>query len=246
LAHRTGGFRAWFLLGRSQKQLAARKIIIKTERTVECRASETLVKTSVKRRRIVTPWFGKAVFIAGMIAMMVIRAPHGRRSRQVKVVESRKGVLESALLALVSIAMLLLPLTFITTSLLSFADYSLSVTAFSVGVACLGLGLWLFYRSHGELSDNWSVSLELREGHTLVTRGVYQHIRHPMYTAIFLLALAQVLLLPNWIAGPACILAFLLMLSLRLGPEERMMSEKFGETYTAYQRKTKRLIPSVW
>jgi protein-S-isoprenylcysteine O-methyltransferase Ste14 len=184
--------------------------------------------------------------MAGMIVMMVIRAPHGLRSRQVKVVESRKGGLESALLALVSIAMLLLPLIFITTSLLSFADYSLSVTAFSVGVACLVLGLWLFFRSHGDLGDNWSVSLELREGHTLITRGVYRHIRHPMYTAIGLLAIAQAFLLPNWIAGPACVLALLIMLPLRLSPEERMMSEKFGATYTDYQRQTKRLIPSVW
>jgi protein-S-isoprenylcysteine O-methyltransferase Ste14 len=195
---------------------------------------------------IVTPWFGKAAFMAGMIAMMVIRAPHGRRSRQVNIVESRKGGLENALLALMSIAMLLLPLIFVITSLLSFADYSLSPIAFSVGVACLVLGLWLFFLSHGDLGDNWSVSLELREGHTLVTRGVYRHIRHPMYTAIGLLAIAQAFLLPNWIAGPACVLALLFMLPLRLGREERMMSDRFGETYTAYQRQTKRFIPCVW
>ena len=29
---------------------------------------------------------------------------------------------------------------------------------------------------------NWSVSLDLRERHTLVTTGVYARIRHPMYT----------------------------------------------------------------
>ena len=71
-----------------------------------------------------TPWFGKGAFMAGMIAMMVIRAPHGRRNRQLNIVESRKGGLDNALLALMSIAMLLLPLIFVITSLLSFADYS--------------------------------------------------------------------------------------------------------------------------
>ena len=44
------------------------------------------------------PWFGKAVILAGAVAMVAIRAPHGRRSRIVRVVESRKGRLEVFLL----------------------------------------------------------------------------------------------------------------------------------------------------
>ncbi len=192
------------------------------------------------------PWFGEVAFIVGMIAMIVIRAPHGRQSGQVKVVESRKGRLEIALLALMWIAMLLLPVISMATSLLSFADYSLNVVPFSIGSVCLALGLWLFYRSHADLSTNWSISLELREGHKLITRGVYRNIRHPMYTAIFLMAIAQAFLLPNWMAGPSCLFAFLLMLALRLGPEERMMLERFGDKYAAYSAQTKRLIPNVW
>jgi len=41
----------------------------------------------------------------------------------------------------------------------------------------------------------------MRKEHRLVTAGVYRHIRHPMYAAIFLWCLAQGLLLPNWLAG---------------------------------------------
>ena len=37
----------------------------------------------------------------------------------------------------------------------------------------------------------------------LVTNGIYRRIRHPMYSAFWLWAIAQALLLPNWIAGPA-------------------------------------------
>ena len=67
-----------------------------------------------------------------------------------------------------------------------------------------------------------------------------------MYTAILSLALAQALLLPNWLVGPSCLFAFLLMLTLRLEREEDMMREKFGDSYVAYMGKTKRLISSVW
>ena len=150
------------------------------------------------------------------------------------------------LLALMWIAMMILPILSIVTPLLSFADYPLRVVPFLLGAVCLAFGLWLFYRAHADLGTNWSVSLELREDHRLVTDGVYQHIRHPMYTAILLTAVAQALLLPNWLAGPSCLIAFLLMLAFRLGPEERMMRDRFGDDYVAYARRTKRLVAGVW
>jgi protein-S-isoprenylcysteine O-methyltransferase Ste14 len=37
-----------------------------------------------------------------------------------------------------------------------------------------------------------------------------------------------------------------LLVALRLGPEERMMLEEFGEGYRAYMETTKRLIPGAW
>jgi protein-S-isoprenylcysteine O-methyltransferase Ste14 len=141
---------------------------------------------------------------------------------------------------------MILPLVSIATPVLSFADYPLHVLPWFLGTLCLVVGLWFFYRSHADLGTNWSISLEVRDGHTLVTNGVYQHIRHPMYTAIFLIAVAQALLLPNWLAGPACLVAFLLMLTFRIGPEEQMMRDRFGDDYVAYAGRTKRLIRGVW
>ena len=192
------------------------------------------------------PWFGKAAFIVSLMSMMLIRAPHGKRSGQVKIEESRKGRLEVALLALMWITTLVLPVISIASPLLSFADYGLHVLPFLLGIVCAAMGLWLFYRSHADLGINWSISLEIRTEHQLVTRGVYERTRHPMYMSIFLLALAQAFLLSNWIAGPLCLLAFLLMFPLRLGPEEQMMLERFGDEYGAYVKRTKRLIPNVW
>jgi protein-S-isoprenylcysteine O-methyltransferase Ste14 len=192
------------------------------------------------------PWFGKALVLVGIIATAAIRAPHGRRSGTVTVVESRRSRAEVTLLALMWIAVMILPLVSIVTPVLSFADYPLHVVPWVLGTVCLGFGLWLFYRSHSDLGTNWSLSLEIREGHKLVTNGVYEHIRHPMYTAILLNAIAQALLLPNWLAGPSCLVAFLLMLTFRLGREEQMMRDRFGADYVAYAARTKRLIARVW
>jgi protein-S-isoprenylcysteine O-methyltransferase Ste14 len=191
-------------------------------------------------------WFAKVALLVGIAAMIAIRAPHGHRSAAVKVVESKRGRLEIFLLALMWFGSLIFPLLWIATPLLSFADYPLHLVPLTAGAMVFSLGLWLLYCSHADLSTNWSISLELRENHALVTTGVYRSIRHPMYAAIFLQAIGQALFVPNWIAGPFEFFAFLLMFALRVGPEERMMLARFGTDYENYMRRSKRLIPGIW
>jgi protein-S-isoprenylcysteine O-methyltransferase Ste14 len=193
-----------------------------------------------------SPWIGKLAFLLGLVVFVAIRVPHDKRSKEARITESRKDALEKALLVLMGIGGFLLPLTFILSPLFSFADYSLGLLPLLVGIVCLGFSLWLFHRSHVDLGANWSNSLELRENHQIVAFGVYKSIRHPMYAAIFVYALAQALLLPNWLAGPGCLVAFVFMFVFRLRPEERMMLEKFGQPYQDYLARTKRLIPGIW
>ena len=56
----------------------------------------------------------------------------------------------------------------------------------------------------------------MREGHTIVTEGVYRFIRYLMYASIWLWGIAQTLLLQNWIAGWASIVLFMPMYVLRV------------------------------
>src|SRR5437899_8235991 len=101
-----------------------------------------------------SPWFGKAIIVASSIVMVIIRAPHGQRSRGIKVVKSRRGRLEIVLLTLAWLAFLL-PLIWVATPVLAFADYPLRPVPFVAGIPCLALGLWLFGRSHADLGTNW-------------------------------------------------------------------------------------------
>ena len=191
------------------------------------------------------PWIAKALALAGTVVMVVIRAPHGRRSRGVKVAASHKTPLETGLLVLAWVGFLV-PLIWVVSPAFSFADYPLRTAPLVAGATCLVIGLWLFYRSHADLGTNWSVTLEVREQHRLVTQGVYRRIRHPMYSALVLYAVGQALVIPNWVAGPTNLIGFAILLALRVGAEERMMLEGFGDEYAAYSARTKRLIPGVW
>jgi protein-S-isoprenylcysteine O-methyltransferase Ste14 len=191
------------------------------------------------------PWIAKGVVLAATLAIMAIRAPHGRRSRSVKVAKSHKTLLETCLLVLAWVGFLV-PLVWVASPAFWFAEYPLRAGPLVAGVMCLAFGLWLFYRSHADLGTNWSITLEVREGHRLITQGVYREIRHPMSTALGLYSVGQALVIPNWVAGLSNLVAFAVLFALRVGPEERMMARHFGNEYAAYTARTKRLIPGVW
>ena len=191
------------------------------------------------------PWIAKTVILAASIVMVAIRAPHGGRSRRVKVVKDRKGLLE-VLLLIIAMLGFFVPLIWIASPLFSFADYPLRAVPLAAGIVCFVVGLWLFLRSHADLGTNWSITLQLRENHSLITQGVYRRIRHPMYASLFLYSIGQLLALPNWIAGPSYLVTFGILYALRIRVEERMMLEEFGADYAAYMGRTKRLVPGVW
>ncbi len=190
-------------------------------------------------------WFAKGAVLAASAAMVAIRAPHGQRSISVPVATDRKGPREFALLAVAWIAFFV-PLVWVATPLLARGDHPLRPLPFAAGSLLLAIGLWLFHRSHVDLGTNWSISLEVREGHRLVREGLYRYVRHPMYLSLSLYAAGQWLLLPNRLAGPSYAAAMALLIALRIGPEERMMRERFGPAYEDYAKRTKRLFPGLW
>ena len=189
----------------------------------------------------------KTVYFLGLLSEMLIRLPYERQRRQNRIVVDRVSALERLLIGLVAVGLGLLPAVYVFTSRLNWAGYHLSPKTSSeaggIGAALLGIAVWLFWRSHTDLGREWSPSLQIREGHTLITKGAYRLIRHPMYASIWLWSIAQTLLLQNWIAGWASLVLFLPMYVLRVPREEQLMLEQFGEAYRAYMNQTGRVIP---
>lgn len=190
---------------------------------------------------ILEPW--NFVFLIGFVIYFGIRHVFIGRTRHEPKAVRRMDLMEKILLAGMMPGVLLLPLLYLFTPLLGFADYQLPTAVLATGAITLFASLWLFWRSHSDLGQNWSVSLELREQHTLITNGVYRRVRHPMYASIWLWALGQGMLLQNWLAGWAVVPAFAAMYLLRTPREEKLMCEKFGDEYRAYMRQTGRLFP---
>jgi protein-S-isoprenylcysteine O-methyltransferase Ste14 len=189
-----------------------------------------------------TPTLSSCLFMAFTAAYLAIRGVFICRARRQQ--KTDKGdVRDRLLIALVGIGQIVLPLVFVWTPALAFADRAQPFSCLPLGAAAMAAGLWLFWRSHVDLGDNWSVTLEIDAQHRLVTRGVYRRMRHPMYTSFFVSAIGQALLLANWIAGPAALVAVGVLVRVRLPNEEAMMVEAFGDDYRDYMRRTGAVVP---
>jgi len=198
---------------------------------------------------IAWPFFGKPLtiahgaWLAGFIGMLAIRIPHAQRNTKNVVTDNRHDASEKLLLFGMWLASMALPFIAIATPFLDFAAYALPEWAMWTGAALLVPYLWMFWRSHADLGRNWSPGLEVRADHGLITNGVYRRVRHPMYAAIWLGALAQPLLIQNWIGGFAILPCFLAMYLIRVPREEAMMSARFGADWDEYCQRAGRLIP---
>jgi protein-S-isoprenylcysteine O-methyltransferase Ste14 len=64
-----------------------------------------------------------------------------------------------------------------------------------------------------------------------------------MYASQWLWVVAQVLLLPNWVAGWFNLIVFMPFYLLRVRAEERLMLDTFGDQYREYMSKVGGVIP---
>ncbi len=187
----------------------------------------------------------KIIYVAALVVEMAIRAPLNQKRKQIKVTSNRVNRQEAVLLGLLFFGNFLLPLIYIFSPWLNFANYTLPPWAGWLGAAFILGAVLVFWRAHVDLGRNWSPTLQILEGHKLITQGIYGMIRHPMYASQWLWVLAQPLLIQNWIAGLLGALFYLPMYFIRVPVEEQMMLEQFGDEYRDYMRRVGRVLPRL-
>lgn len=186
-----------------------------------------------------------AFYFIAIVAETIIRAPFNEKRKKQKMGERRVTSQERILLGLLFLGMFFVPIVYAASRWLDFANYTLPAWAGWLGVLLLAGAVLVFWRGHVVLGLNWSPSLEIREKHELVTRGIYRVIRHPMYASQWLWTIAQPLLLQNWIAGFIGLLTFIPFYFLRVKAEEQMMLDSFGTEYREYMKMTGRVLPKL-
>ena len=189
---------------------------------------------------------GKIAWVALTVGWFILRYPFERRARRARVSVDQMKLADRIRLTVSATGLGVVPLIYVATGEPVFASYQPSAVLLASGVVVAAGALVMFRLTHKALGKMWSVSLQLKQDHKLITSGIYRRLRHPMYTAFWLMALAQALLLPNWIAGAAGLVGFGFLFFSRVGPEERLMEQAFGDEYRDYKARTKRVVPFIY
>lgn len=190
-----------------------------------------------------TPLVAKLLHGLCMVAWWVIRRPFERKTKRNVITHDAMDVQEKLLLAVSFTGLGVIPFVYIVTGFPRSLNQDFSPLRAVLGLMLFVASLGLFYATHKALGRNWSVTLKVREEHALVTGGVYRFVRHPMYTAFWMWAIAQALTLQNWLVGFAGIIGFGTLYLFRVGREEALMRATFGADWDAYAARTPRVMP---
>lgn len=113
-----------------------------------------------------------------------------------------------------------------------------------IGLSVCIIGAVIACRARYLLGTNWSLSVQRKENHELVRRGIYKVVRHPIYTGLLLLFIGNSIIVGDYRAIFAILIVFV-SLWLKLIKEEELLTKTFGSRYTEYKKKTKALIPYI-
>ncbi len=95
------------------------------------------------------------------------------------------------------------------------------------------------------LGKFWSVHVEIRDNHELITSGPFKSVRHPVYTGALLEVIGAVFILKASFSALLILLVVLPSIYFRIHIEEKELIEKFGDNYREYRKRTGSLLPKL-
>jgi protein-S-isoprenylcysteine O-methyltransferase Ste14 len=106
---------------------------------------------------------------------------------------------------------------------------------------CIALAWW----ATRHLGKQWRYQAALRADHELIQTGPYGWIRHPIYTSMLGMMAATGFCWTWWPLFVAAIVFFLAGTEIRVRAEDRLLAERFGETFAEYRKRVPAYVPLV-
>ena len=128
---------------------------------------------------------------------------------------------------------------------LAFGSLSFPIWIRWTGLGIALVGFALLQWSQVTLVNSWSDTPRMMKEQTLITSGPYHSIRHPIYTAFILILSSTLFISSNWLIGLCWAGMTIMEVVSRIGFEETLMLEYFGEQYREYMKTTGRLFPRL-
>ncbi|MBI5614024.1 isoprenylcysteine carboxylmethyltransferase family protein [Candidatus Gottesmanbacteria bacterium] len=116
----------------------------------------------------------------------------------------------------------------------------------SVGFILVCIGIRIAYSARITLDTNWSNAFDyqIKKKHELITAGIYNTIRHPIYTSMILAGTGAELVAETYIFIPTLILMFVWAYT-QAKKEEQILSIHFGKSYDLYMNQSWMFLPYI-
>lgn len=137
-------------------------------------------------------------------------------------------------------------------ALMDFIEYHLSrMNGLEPGIVIAGFIIFAFnlvlrYQAITALGSFYNPRVAIYQKHSLITHGVYNKIRHPMYLSAILNVIAVSLIFSSWGALLIMLFAVLPAVVYRIKIEEEFLLNHLGSEYQRYIEQSKRMIPGIW
>lgn len=95
------------------------------------------------------------------------------------------------------------------------------------------------------LGKQWRLQAAVNEDHELIQSGPYRLVRHPIYLSMFGMLLATAACWAWWPMALVAVILFLTGTEIRIQAEDRLLAERFHDSFTAYRSKVRAYIPLI-
>ena len=117
------------------------------------------------------------------------------------------------------------------------------VSAFGLLITALGVAITLIAQI--QMGESWRIGQSVDEQTSLVTSGLFAHVRNPIFSGLLVFGLGFALLVPSVAILPALlVLAAAIILQVRF-VEEPCLIRRHGDAYLSYAQRVGRFVPGV-
>ena len=113
-----------------------------------------------------------------------------------------------------------------------------------VGIVLTACGIALAIWARSYLGANWSATITILAGHSLVSTGPYARLRHPIYSGMLLAMAGTALAQGDW-RGLLALAIALVAWSIKARKEEAWLQAEFGAQFDEHARRTGFLLPRL-
>lgn len=96
------------------------------------------------------------------------------------------------------------------------------------------------------LGANWANQIKIYTAHTLIRRGPYRWVRHPLYASIILMFYGGVLIFQDGLSFAAVSFLFVPFMAYRARQEEQLLQAQFSQEYAAYRQEAGMFTPKFY